>query len=136
MGERSASIFYIEDSPGDILLIRTAFVEFGRQVTFEVALDGQAALRRLESFVGRAATRPDLILLDLNLPGLSGFDILGHLRNGISLPVPVVVLTTSRAEVDRVRCEALGCESYLEKPTKFSEYRGLVKEIERMLVAG
>jgi CheY-like chemotaxis protein len=135
MGERSASIFYIEDSPGDILLIRTAFVEFGRHVTFEIALDGQAALRRLEAFANRPATRPDLILLDLNLPGLSGFEVLAHLRNGISLPVPVVVLTTSRAEADRARCDALGCASYLEKPTRFSDYRGLVKEIERMLLA-
>jgi CheY-like chemotaxis protein len=136
MGERSASIFYVEDSPGDILLIRTAFGEFGRRVTFEVAFDGQSALRRLEAFVRRPATRPDMILLDLNLPGVSGFEILAELRNGMSLPVPVVVLTTSRAAVDRERCTALGCAAYLEKPTKYSEYRGLVKEIERMLVAG
>ena len=136
MGERSASIFYVEDSPGDILLIRTAFDEFGRRVTFEVAVDGQSALRRLESFARRPATRPDMILLDLNLPGVSGFEILAQLRNGVSLPVPVVVLTTSSADADRERCKALGCEAYLEKPTKYSEYRGLVKEIERMLVAG
>jgi CheY-like chemotaxis protein len=131
-----ASIFYVEDNPGDVLLMRTAFVELGRLVTFAIALDGDSALRRLDEFASASAgERPDLILMDLNLPGISGLELLQYLSEDANLGIPVIVVSASRAEQDRESCLRLGCAAYLEKPSSFSGYRTLVREIDRVLTA-
>jgi two-component system response regulator len=133
MGDRNTTILYIEDCPGDILLIRTAFIEFSRHIRFEVALDGHAAKRRLDHFA-ESADRPDLILLDLNLPSFTGIELLEYVHD-IGLDIPVVVLTTSTYPPDRDRCMRLGCAAFLHKPMTYQAYREVVREIERILTA-
>jgi CheY-like chemotaxis protein len=71
--------------------------------------------------------------MDLNLPGLSGLELLQHLRENIHLGIPVIALSASRAEQDRESCLRLGCVAYLEKPSSFDGYRSLVREIDRVL---
>ena len=131
LDDRSATILYVEDCPGDVLLIRTAFIEFSRHVKFEVALDGYAAMRRLDHYA-ESADHPDLILLDLNIPGFTGVQLLEHMRD-IRLDIPVVVLTTSTYPPDRERCIGLGCAAFLLKPMTYVAHRDVVREIEHIL---
>ena len=135
MIQRTAKIFYIEDSAGDVLLMRSAFTEFGRQVTFEVARDGESGLRRLRMFAEDPEHGPDLILLDLNLPAMNGFEILADLRDGVRLQIPIVVVTTSRNDGDRERCRSLGCSGYYLKPNSLDGFRWLVYQLEGVLNA-
>lgn len=133
MDKVAPSILYVEDNPGDVFLLRTAFAEFGFTATVTVAADGETALRRLEEYASGAVQPPDLVLMDLNLPCLGGFELLQHVREDDRLELPVVVLTSSREQVDRDRCVALGCAAYLEKPSGYDGYRGLVQAITDVL---
>lgn len=125
-------VLLIEDSPGDVRLTQEAFRDANRGVRLHVAMDGvegMAFLRRQGINVN--APRPDLILLDLNLPKMDGREVLAHIKEDDSLKlIPTVILTTSDAEADIVRSYQLQANCYLTKPVQLEAFEGLVRSID------
>lgn len=124
-------VLLVEDSPGDVRLTREAFRDAERSIHLSVASDGveaMAFLRREGAHVD--APRPDLILLDLNLPKMDGREVLVHIKEDDSLKlIPTVILTTSDAEADIVKSYQLQANCYLNKPVQLAAFESLVKSI-------
>lgn len=124
-------VLLIEDSPGDVRLTQEAFREANRRIALHVASDGveaMAFLRREAPHLN--APRPDLILLDLNLPRMDGREVLTHIkRDNKLMTIPVVILTTSDAEADIVESYKLHANCYLSKPVQLAAFELLVKSI-------
>jgi CheY-like chemotaxis protein len=124
-------ILLVEDNSGDVRMMREILLGANHGVQLLVASDGVEAL----AFLKRQGTylnapRPDLILLDLNLPKMDGREALAHIKADASLRViPVIVLTTSDAEVDVVKSYQLEANCYLSKPGELNEFESLVKSI-------
>jgi CheY-like chemotaxis protein len=128
-------ILLIEDSRMDIELTLDAFKESRLSNRVEIALGGQQALDYLlghSDFADRAQYPfPDLILLDLNMPGIDGFDVLKRIKETpIIKRIPVVILTSSKEEGDRALSYDIGANSYLVKPVAFSGFIDVVRQIE------
>src|SRR5680860_16086 len=125
------TVLLVEDSPGDARLTQEAFRDANRSIVLLVASDGveaMAFLRREGEHV--QAHRPELILLDLNLPKMDGREVLALVKEDDSLKViPTVILTTSEAEADIVKCYQLQANCYLTKPVQFDEFTSLVRSI-------
>jgi two-component system, chemotaxis family, response regulator Rcp1 len=132
MEARPIEIMMIEDSAGDVLLTREALKAAKVANHLNVASDGEQAmafLRRQGSFAD--APRPDLILLDLNLPRKDGREVLAEIRSDARLHlIPVVVLTSSKAEQDIVKMYELRANCYIVKPVDFQSLMEVVKSIE------
>lgn len=112
-------VLLVEDNPGDIRLVREAFAHGPVSLQLTVAEDGLEALTLLQ----RAGRKPDLILLDLNLPALDGRSVLRRIKSDPGLlRIPVIVLTTSNAPQDVWSAYHLHANCYLVKPTDFSEF--------------
>ena len=124
-------VLLVEDSPGDVRLTQEAFRDANQSILLHVAADGveaMAFLRREGAHVH--APRPDLILLDLNLPKMDGREVLAHIKEDNNLKtIPTVVLTTSDAESDIVKSYQLQANCYLTKPVELDAFEGLVKSI-------
>lgn len=124
-------VLLVEDSPGDVRLTREVFRAAGGSVKMDVASDGveaMAFLRREGIYVD--APRPDLILLDLNLPKMDGREVLALVKEDKSLKtIPTVILTTSDAEADIVKSYQLQANCYLSKPVQLDEFELLVESI-------
>jgi CheY-like chemotaxis protein len=133
MPEKYASVqlLLVEDSPGDVRLTQEIFRDANSAVQVHVAADGieaMAFLRQEGEHV--AAPRPDLILLDLNLPRLDGREVLALIKEDSALKsIPTVVLTTSKAEVDIVKSYQLHANCYLTKPAHLDDFESLVAKI-------
>lgn len=129
---RKPRIFLAEDNPGDVYLVRLALQEHGVDGEVQVADHGDRALERLLAL--EPAGRPDVILMDLNLPGRGGLDILAHLReSGGFAGVPVVVMTSSSATADREAAERLGVSHYFRKATHLDGFLELGRIVKRLL---
>jgi chemotaxis family two-component system response regulator Rcp1 len=124
-------VLLVEDSPGDVRLTQEAFREANKSVHLHVASDGVEAMAFLRHEGAHVhAPRPDLILLDLNLPKMDGREVLANIKNDESLKtIPVVVLTTSDAEVDIAKSYQLQANCYLTKPVQLDAFETLVKSI-------
>jgi len=124
-------LLLVEDSPGDVRLTQEAFRDTNTAVQLHVAADGVEAMAFLRhEGVHVHAPRPDLILLDLNLPKMDGRDVLAHIKDDEHLKtIPTVILTTSDAEVDVVKSYQLNANCYLSKPVELDEFENLVKSI-------
>lgn len=125
-------ILLIEDNPGDVRLIREVLRE-GRilnQVT--VLDDGEMAIRHMKSLDVRSRLKwPHLILLDLNLPKIDGVEVLEWLKSHVQLKrIPVVILTSSRLEVDIVRSYDLHANCFITKPVDLEQFMAVVRSIE------
>src|ERR1700687_5245010 len=124
-------VLLVEDSPGDVRLTKDAFRGANSSIQVHVAADGAEAmafLRREDSYFH--APRPDLILLDLNLPKMDGREVLAHIKEDESLrTIPTVILTTSAAENDIVKSYQLNANCYLTKPVQLDAFEALVKSI-------
>jgi len=124
-------VLLVEDSPGDVRLTREAFREANGAIHLNVAYDGveaMAFLRKTGKHVN--APRPDLILLDLNLPKMDGREVLAHIKDDESLRlIPTVILTTSDAEADIAKSYQLQANCYLSKPVQLDAFESLVKSI-------
>jgi CheY-like chemotaxis protein len=115
LGERPIRVLLIEDNPGDALLIRLALEQAGIRASFDVIADGDEAAAFVLGRI-RSERVPDLVLLDLTLPGRSGKELLGLIREAPSLrDVPVIVLTGSESTSDRLETAALGANGYMRK---------------------
>jgi CheY-like chemotaxis protein len=125
-------VLLVEDDDGDALIIREAFEYYKIRNRLHVVTDGEAALRflrRLEPY--QEAPRPGLILLDVNLPRLSGLEVLSQLKADPDLLVlPVVMLTSSRAEEDILRSYALHANAYVSKPVDFEHFIEAIRQID------
>jgi CheY-like chemotaxis protein len=129
-------VLLVEDDPGDTLMIKEAFQENKVRNDLSCVADGVDALRflrREDEFAH--APRPDLILLDLNLPRKDGREVLGEIKNDESLrAIPVVVLTTSEAEEDILRSYQLHANAYVTKPVDFDCFISVVRQIDEFFV--
>lgn len=127
----SIEVLLVEDSAGDARLTKEAFQDANKSIHLHVASDGVEAM----SFLKREgphihAPRPDLILLDLNLPRMDGREVLAHIKEDESLKtIPTVILTTSDAEADIVKSYQLQANCYLTKPVQLDAFETLVKSI-------
>jgi len=125
-------ILLIEDDMGDAGLVRIAIRRSERHVTLHHVTDGQdgMALLRGMPVAGQAPCQPDLILLDLNLPGRSGHEILQDIKTDPQLSlIPVIVLSTSDAERDIRRAYALGANSFISKPMDVEDFTRAIHSI-------
>ena len=132
----SPEILLVEDNPGDVRLTREALKESKLHNNLSVVEDGAEALAFLRR-QGRYANapRPDILLLDLNLPRIDGRQVLEEIKNDDDLKrIPVVVLTTSSAEEDILRSYKLHANAYVTKPVDLDQFMNAVRQIDEFFV--
>jgi chemotaxis family two-component system response regulator Rcp1 len=131
--EKSIEILLVEDNPSDVRLIQEAFKEVKLRNCLSVVGDGEEGLMFLkQEGMYRDAPRPDLILLDLNLPRMDGRELLERIKKCPQLHrIPVVVLTSSKAEEDIVRSYDLHANCYITKPVDLNQFIRIVQSIEQ-----
>jgi CheY-like chemotaxis protein len=133
---RQVEVLLVEDDPGDVLMTREAFEDYKVANQLHVVQDGadaMAFLRREGDYAG--APRPDLVLLDLNLPRMDGREVLEAIKGDAELAsIPVVVLTTSEAEEDVLRSYSLHANAYVTKPVDFERFIEVVRQIDDFFV--
>jgi two-component system, chemotaxis family, response regulator Rcp1 len=124
-------VLLVEDSPGDVRLTKEVFRESNMVIHLHVASDGLEAMAFLRHEDGYAhAPRPDIILLDLNLPKMDGREVLAAIKEDEGLKmIPIVILTTSASEADIVKSYQLQANCYLSKPVQLAAFESLVKSI-------
>ena len=124
-------VLLVEDSPGDVRLMQETFREADTSVELHVTIDGAEAmafLKREGAYIH--AQRPDLILLDLNLPKMDGREVLTQIKADDSLKmIPTVILTTSESEADISKSYQLQANCYLSKPVQLDAFENLVRSI-------
>jgi two-component system, chemotaxis family, response regulator Rcp1 len=130
-GDMPIQVLLVEDSPGDVRLTQEAFREANKAIQLNVVVDGVEAMAFLRrEGIHVHAPRPDLILLDLNLPKMDGREVLAHIKEDDSLKlIPTVILTTSDAEADIVKSYQLQANCYLNKPVQLDAFENLVKSV-------
>ena len=130
-------VLLVEDDPGDVLLIREAFADNKVRNRLHTVSDGVEALQFLRHEGEYAdAPQPDLVLLDLNLPRKDGREVLAEVKEDEALrSIPVVVLTTSKAEEDILRSYDLHANAYVTKPVDFEAFIDVVRQIDDFFVS-
>lgn len=130
-------VLLVEDDPGDVLMTREAFAEHKVRNNLNVVSDGAEALayvRREAPYTD--APRPDLVLLDLNLPRRDGREVLAEMKTDPALrDIPIVVLTTSAAEADVLASYSLHANAYVTKPVDFERFITVVRQIDDFFVS-
>ncbi len=128
---KTIEILLVEDNPGDVRLTREAFKEGKVFNHLSVAMDGVEALAFLKrEGIYADAVRPDIILLDLNLPRMDGRELLSKIKTDSDLRrIPVVILTTSKAEEDILQTYDLHANCYITKPVSLDQFIKVVKSI-------
>lgn len=134
---RNINILLVEDNPADVRLIREAFKDNKTKNEFHVEADGEAAINYLKRVNGIGndngdePIRPDLIILDLNLPKKNGFEVLEQIKTNPELKsIPVVVLSTSDSEEHIYKSYNLNANCYITKPVEFNKFLDVVRVIE------
>jgi CheY-like chemotaxis protein len=130
-------VLLVEDDPGDVLLVQEAFADNKLLNNIHVVNDGEQALAYLRREGEHAdAPRPDLVLLDLNLPRKDGREVLRDVKGDPALrSIPVVVLTTSESEEDVLRSYDLHANAYVTKPVDFERFVSIVRQIDDFFVS-
>jgi len=135
-GSRVIDVLLVEDDEGDVLMTKEAFEYHKIRNRLHVVSDGDQALqflRRTGPFAD--APRPGLILLDVNLPRRSGLEVLAELKQDQELLViPVVMLTTSRAEEDILRSYSLHANAFVTKPVDFEHFIEAIRQIDNFFL--
>ncbi len=133
---RVINVLLVEDDPGDVLMTREAFEEY-LDNRLDVVSDGAEALEYLRREGQYAdAPRPDLVLLDLNLPRRDGREVLAEVKADETLQhIPVIVLSTSRADEDVLRSYQLHANAYVTKPVDFDGFIEAIKQIDHFFVS-
>ena len=133
MGDKGAhiNVLLVEDNPGDVRLTQEAFRDADISIRVSVASDGVEAMAFLKDQGEHAlALRPDLILLDLNLPRMNGREVLASIKEDALLKtIPTVILTTSKAEADILNSYELRANSYLSKPVLLEDFYILIESV-------
>lgn len=129
---RAIDILLVEDNPGDVRLTRETLADAKVRNNLHVVGNGEDALDylcRRGAYAG--SPRPDLVLLDLNLPGRGGMEVLTGIKADLDLrTIPVVILTTSEAEEDIVKAYNLCANCYITKPVDLEQFSKVVRSIE------
>jgi CheY-like chemotaxis protein len=130
------SVLLVEDDPGDVLLVREAFADYKVGNVLSVASDGVQAMQFVRGEGDYAGNeRPDLVLLDLNLPRKSGAEVLAEIKGDPELStIPVIVLTTSEAEEDVLRSYQSHANAYITKPVDFGRFKEIVHQIDDFFI--
>ena len=125
------TVLLVEDSPGDVRLTREAFRQANPAIIMHVATDGVEAMEfLLKEGAYAQSPRPDLILLDLNLPRMDGREVLARIKSDDVLKtIPTMILTTSLSDVDIAKAYQLGANCYLTKPVQLDAFDTLVASI-------
>lgn len=133
---RSSILLLIEDNPADADLTRDSFAQVNSRLSIEVASDGVEAMCYLnQENQYRDAARPELILLDLNLPRLDGREVLREVKGSEQLRrIPVIVWSSSQARKDITDCYDLGANCYLVKPIDLRAYQDVINTVERFWI--
>jgi chemotaxis family two-component system response regulator Rcp1 len=131
-GLDSVTVLLVEDDPDDVYLTQEALRASKLRLSLAVVSDGVAAMQYLRSEAGYAeCRRPDLILLDLNLPRMDGREVLTEVKDDPALTdIPVVILTTSKAEEDIAASYRQHANCYISKPVGIEQFRSVVASIE------
>jgi CheY-like chemotaxis protein len=125
-------VLLVEDDPGDVVLIQEAFEHNKVRNRLHVVGDGVEAMQ----FLRDGGERPDLILLDLNLPRKDGREVLAEVKGDAELrTIPVVVLTTSAAEEDILRSYNTHANAYVTKPVDFTQFMDVIHQIDHFFVS-
>jgi CheY-like chemotaxis protein len=129
--QRPVEVLLIEDNPGDVRLLQEAFRELQANIHLRVAKDGAEGIDVIEKQAGNGHNAlPDLILLDLNLPKVSGHDVLARIKgNPLTRRIPIIVLTSSRADADVRRAYDSHANAYLRKPSSLDDLISAAKQI-------
>ena len=134
---KPVDVLLVEDDEGDVLMTREAFEFYKIRNQLHVVSDGEQALqflRRTGPFAD--APRPGLILLDVNLPRRNGLEVLAELKQDPELLlIPVVILTTSKAEEDILRSYKLHANAYVSKPVDFENFMAAIRQIDDFFLA-
>ena len=136
MNAELISVLLVEDDPGDVLLIREAFAEQKVGNVLSVVSDGVEAMKFVRC-EGEYADRerPDLVLLDLNLPRKSGAEVLAEIKSDPELStIPVIVLTTSSSQEDIMGSYRMHANAYITKPVDFERLRDIVHQIDDFFI--
>jgi len=130
------SILLVEDDPGDVLLVREALAEHKIANRLSVVGDGVMAMEYLRGEGNYASSeRPELVILDLNLPRKSGSEVLAELKGDPELAaIPVVVLTTSQTEADVLRAYQQHANAFITKPLDFERFKQIVQQIDEFFI--
>jgi CheY-like chemotaxis protein len=130
-------VLLVEDDPGDVLMTQEAFDDHKVRNNLTVVSDGAEALAYLRrEGAYEKASRPDLILLDLNLPRRDGREVLEEIKKDDDLcRIPVVVLTTSAADEDILRSYQLHANAYVTKPVDFERFISVIRQIDEFFVS-
>ncbi|HEV8394734.1 MAG TPA: response regulator [Vicinamibacterales bacterium] len=135
MASPPIEILLVEDNPADVRLTLEALKDAKVANRLHVARDGVEAIRALKD-PGSATPRPDLILLDLNLPRKDGREVLKEIRQDEALRhIPVVILSTSQAEQDIVQSYRLGANAFVTKPAEIDQFFQVVQSLEQFWLA-
>lgn len=131
------TVLLVEDDPGDVLMTREALADSKLLNELAVANDGEEAIEYLRAAADTGTPKkPDLILLDLNLPRIDGRDVLKFVKNDDRLRrIPVVILTTSSAEEDIARSYDLHANAYITKPVDFEQFMDVVRKVDDFFIA-
>jgi CheY-like chemotaxis protein len=134
---RQIEVLLVEDDPGDVLMTKEAFEDYKLRNKLHVVTDGAEAMEFLRRQGEHAdAPRPDLVLLDLNLPRMDGREVLQAIKSDPDLAsIPVVILTTSEAEEDVLRSYSLHANAYVTKPVDFDRFIQVVRQIDEFFVS-
>ena len=135
-GVKPIDVLLVEDDPGDVLMTREAFADHKLKNVLHVVDNGVDAMAFLRNEGPYAdAPRPDLVLLDLNLPRMDGREVLAAVKADDELcSIPVVVLTTSEAEEDVLKSYQLHANAYVTKPVDFGRFLEVVRQIDDFFV--
>jgi CheY-like chemotaxis protein len=125
------AILLVEDSPSDVKLMREALQEAGVNIAIDVARDGVECMDHLRAAEQRHSPRPDLVLLDWHLPRKDGRQVLSEIKSSDGLKmIPVIIMTSSKAEEDITEAYQLNANSLINKPSDLDQYITTVRAIE------
>jgi CheY-like chemotaxis protein len=130
------TILLVEDDPGDVLMTREALADSKLLNELQVVSDGREAIDHLSDAAAGHRTKPDLVLLDLNLPRIDGSEVLRFIKNDVHLRrIPVVILTTSSAEEDIARSYDLHANAFVTKPVDFEQFMSVVRKVDEFFIS-
>jgi len=135
--DRTIEVLLVEDNHGDVRLVREAFRDVNRSIRLHVACDGMEAMAFLRQQGAHLdVPRPDLILLDLNLPKMNGHEVLAKIKADSSLKmIPTIVLSSSETDVDVLISYKLQANCYLRKPAQWDAFDSIVRSINSFWLA-
>jgi len=129
-----AHILFVEDNKADIFLVEEALLMHGVDASIHTVMDGEAAIRYISRAEVDEVPAPQLVLLDLNLPKKSGQDVLAYIRGSQKFAdLPVLIVTSSDAQIDRTRTSNLGASGFFKKPSSYNEFLDLGKLVKDLL---